>query len=63
MSILKRIKNLWAISEYRPLSPGEKMPGGSWVPPLVKEQEIGLIINTNDPADELLKTIREENTR
>lgn len=70
MSIWRRMRNLWRMSgiEYAPMQAQKFVRGGEITPKQVEEMlqlshQEAKIIHTIEPSDELLETIRQENTR
>lgn len=64
MSILRRVRNLWAWSAVDP-KPMRASTGADLTQEQARQIAGGnaVIIISQDPADELIETIREENTR
>ncbi len=58
MKLLKRLQNLWALSQVRPIVPGERAEVGDVVTPVImKKQEKAVFISRKpkDPLEEILK--------
>lgn len=56
MKLLRRLKNLWALSETRPLELGEVPKQGDVVGPVVKKLDKAIFISRKpkDPLEEIL---------
>lgn len=55
MNLLKRLKNLWNLSEYQPMEINQVLKGGDTIAPLYRPSEKAQIIKKYvDPIDELL---------
>ncbi len=56
MNLIKRLKNLYRLSEYNPLSINQKLEIGDIVAPLVKSSEKAQIIKRKrDPVEDFIK--------
>ena len=50
MNILKRLRNLWRLSEYEPLLPNQKLAHGTQVGPIIKRPDSpATIVDNVDP--------------
>ena len=61
MKLLKRIKNLWRLSEYEILEPNRPLNVGDQISPLIKPNEQASIVSMEDPLDEFMKKAENSN--
>lgn len=59
MNLIQRLKNIWKMSEYKPLENGEKLETGDIITPVIKPIKTAQIIKRTETLPEVLEKINE----